>query len=104
MAHLSRLRKLGWSDEERAAALERELRTGIRLKEAMEREREIVAAEEAKMARQMKNMKSLGRHLTNMPAWEYFNLVNKYGHEEVHSKEFIRYNQKVFPHLAVNKV
>ena len=81
-------------------AFERELRTGIKLKEAIEHEREIVAAHEAAQDRDIKSWGQLGKKVYTMPHWEFFNLVRKYGYDEVHSKEFIRDSQKRFKHLA----
>jgi len=92
--------KKQYNEHELNRALERELRLGIKLKEAMEHEREIVAAHEAAMLRDAKTNKVLGKHVFEMPQWEFFNLKNKYGYDEVHSKEFLRYAQKKFPHLA----
>jgi len=89
-----------WSDDTRHRALERELRTGIALKQALEKEREIVAAHEASLNRDAKTLQGLGKHVFEMPQWEFHNLTDKYGHEEVHSKSFLRYAQKRFPHLA----
>jgi hypothetical protein len=93
-----------WSDDRRHVALERELRQGIALKQAMEHEREIVAAHEASMERGAKTVAGLGKNVFNMPQWEFHNLCNKYGHDEVHSKEFLQHAQKTFPHLAVAKI
>jgi hypothetical protein len=38
-----------------------------------------------------------------MPAREYFRLVKKYGHETVHSREFMSYFNKKMPELSPNK-
>jgi len=89
-----------WSDTQVNRALERELRTGIKLKEAMEHQREIEAAHEAKLDRDARGIKDFGKKVFTMPDWEFFNLVRKYGHDEVHSKEFVRDAQKRFTHLA----
>ena len=92
------------SDTERDRALIRELRSGIQLKEALEHEREIVAAHEAAQMRDAKTIGGLGKHVSTMPHWEFFNLVRKYGHDEVHSRGFHKYYQKKFPHLATASV
>jgi hypothetical protein len=39
-----------------------------------------------------------------MPDWEFFRLIQKYGHKEVHSREFLKYFQKTNPDLAVHKL
>jgi hypothetical protein len=39
-----------------------------------------------------------------MPEREFFRLIKKYGHAEVHSKDFLRYFQKKFPQLSPNKL
>jgi hypothetical protein len=94
-----------WEDSAAGRALVRELRQGIALKEAVENRREIEAAHEAAQYRKAKKtVKGLGRHVAEIPQWEFFNLQNKYGYDEVHSKEFVRYLQKKFPHLATSKV
>lgn len=99
MPHIQ-IAPIKWSEDDYHRALERELRTGIKLQEAVEQRREIEAAHQAKMAREAKAFSSLGKYIGEMPAWEFFNLQNKYGHEELHSKEFHRYHQKKFKHLA----
>jgi hypothetical protein len=39
-----------------------------------------------------------------MPAREFFRLTSKYGHEEVHSKEFLKDYNKRFPELSPNEI
>lgn len=80
-------------------ALERELRTGLKLREKTEREREAAAAREARAMKGHKTIKGLGKKLSSIPAWEWFRLNQKYGHEEVHSREFQKYLYKTHPHL-----
>ena len=46
----------------------------------------------------------LGKCIATIPAREYFRLVQQYGTEEVHSKEFLKFFQKEMPELAPNKV
>jgi hypothetical protein len=46
----------------------------------------------------------LGRCIGVIPEWEFFRMQQKYGHKEVHSKEFMKYYQKKFPHLSPNKI
>jgi hypothetical protein len=64
-------------DGEINRALMRELKTGLQFKKEIERSKELQAAEQAKA------------------------LVNQ---KEVHSKEFMKYYQKAFPHLSPNKI
>lgn len=103
MAHVSRGRRT-YSRAELDNALVHELRTGIKLKEALEERREIQAAHDAREAKMAKEMPGLGKRVFTMPDWEFFNLCNKYGHAEVHSKGFMQYAQEKFPHLAAGKV
>lgn len=93
-----------YSDGEINKAFERELRTGMQLKKAWEERREIRAAAEAKEMANSREVPGLGKHVGSMPAWEFFRLNQKYGHQEVHSDEFLRYFQKKFPHLSTNKI
>lgn len=89
------------------AALIREIKTGFQLEKATEEFRVKAAAREAQQYRGARKggMTKMGlRHVAEIPAREYFRLVGKYGHQEVKSKEFTRYLQKKFPHLASNKV
>ena len=46
----------------------------------------------------------LGKCIATIPAREYFRLVQQYGTEEVHSKEFLKFFQKEMPELSPNKV
>lgn len=85
-------------------ALLREIKTGLQLKKEMERAKEIEAAEQAKSLVQKKELPGLGRCVGVFPEWEFFRLQQKYGHKEVHSKEFMKYFQKKFPHLSPNKL
>lgn len=92
-----------WSEDQVHRALERELRTGIQLKQAIEEERQIAAAKEAAQYDKRKTT-PMGKHIAEIPAWEWHNMVRKYGYDEVHSKEFMRYFQKKFKHLSTAKV
>jgi hypothetical protein len=103
MPHIQ-IAKKQYSESEISRALERELRTGIRLKQEIEHVRERAAAKEAATFRGSRTVKGFGRHIAEIPQWEYHNLVNKYGYAEVHSKGFMRYLQKAMPHLASAKV
>lgn len=91
-----------YSDGEVDRALMRELTTGLQLKKEIEGEAERRSAEEAKLARGGKEVPGLGRHTASIPQWEYYRMLKKYGHEEIHSNEFLKDFQKRFPHLAPN--
>ena len=93
-----------YHDGEINAALMRELKTGLQLKKETERAREIQAAREAKEKVQSKEMKGLGRCVAVIPEWEFYRMKDKYGHHEIHSKEFMKYYQKTFPNLSPNKL
>jgi len=93
-----------WSDTRIGRALIRELTTGFQLEKALENERVKSAAQDAdKMREASKKMKHM-KHVFEMPQRDHFRLVQKYGQQEVHSKEFMRYLQKKMPHLATSKV
>ena len=93
------------SREELSQALYSELRSGVMAKAALEKIREVKAAQEAQEIKKhepfaFKNMKCVAV----MPGWEWFNLRKKYGAEAMNNREFIRDFQKKFPHLAPNKI
>jgi hypothetical protein len=91
-------------------ALEREIRLGLELKKATEQRREIEAAAQAQELKRIaqesgkKDVKGLGRCVAVIPSWDWFRMKQKYGHAETHSREFLSYYQKKFPHLAPNKI
>jgi hypothetical protein len=93
-----------YSDGEVNRALIREITTGMELKKQTERKKEIEAAEQAKQYKDVKAMKGLGRCVGVIPEWEFFRMQQKYGHAEIHSKGFMKYFQKAFPHLSPNKL
>jgi hypothetical protein len=39
-----------------------------------------------------------------IPARDFFRLTQKYGHDQVHSKEFLKYYNKKFPELSPNQI
>lgn len=45
----------------------------------------------------------LGKCIATIPAREYFRLVQAYGKEEVHSKDFLKFFNREFPDLSPNK-
>jgi len=92
------------SDQQRNALLS-EIRSGIMLKEGMEKDRERICAKHASDVKknEQNGFKGL-RCLTVTPAWEWFNMRKKYGAEAMHDKGFIKDYQKRFSHLTVNKL
>jgi hypothetical protein len=93
-----------YSDGQINKALERELRLGLQYKKVTERVREERAAKEAQSMRGSREVPGLGRHVASIPAWEYFRMKQKYGHDEVHSDGFVKYLQKTYPHLATSRI
>lgn len=90
-----------FTEGDMAKAFERELRSGVELKKATEEARERKAAQEAKDLK--RTVGGLGKCVAVVPDWEFFRLKQKYG-SEVQSKEFVKYFQRKFPHLAPNKI
>ena len=93
-----------WGEGQLFRALEREFRSGLELKKAQEELRERAAAANAAELRGNSRTTKIGKHVAEIPSWEFFRMQQKYGHDEVHSRGFIRYLQKKFPHLATSKV
>ncbi len=93
-----------YSDGEVNRALIREITTGMELKKQMENKKEIEAAEQAKAHVAAREVQGLGRCVGVIPEWEFFRMQQKYGHAEIHSKGFMKYFQKAFPHLSPNKL
>ena len=85
------------------AALIKEIKTGFQLEKETQKFREAKAAAEAQGMKGHKTVPGLGRCIATMPEREFFRLVNKYGWKEVHSKGFMKYFNKKFPHLSPNK-
>mgnify|MGYP005624514389 FL=1 len=93
-----------YHDGEINRALMRELTTGLEFKKEIERSKEAQAAEQAKELVNQREVPGLGRCIGVIPEWEFFRMQQKYGAKEVHSKEFMKYYQKKFPHLSPNKI
>lgn len=91
-----------YSDGEVDRAFMKELLTGFELERKTEGEREMQARKEAHEL-SGKTHPTLGKPVATMPAREFFRLTKKYGHEQVHSKEFLQYYNKKFPELSPNK-
>lgn len=106
MAHI-KIGKPEYSEQEHFDACVKEFRTGARLIQATEEKREAAAAEAAQMFRgkQQKNpITDVMRHVAEIPALDWFNMIKKYGYEEVHSRKFMQYFQKHYPHMSTSSV
>lgn len=69
---------------------------------ATEQNRILRSAREAQELRG-KTHPTLGRCVASIPARDYFRLVNEYGRDTVHSKEFLRFFNKRFKELSPNQ-
>ena len=93
-----------YSDGEVNRALVKEIQTGFQLERETEKAREEKAAREAKDLSGHRPIPGLGRCLAVMPERDFFRLVQKYGHATVHSKDFLEYFQREYPHLSPHRV
>lgn len=91
-----------YSDGEIDRAFMREIQTGFKRERATEHLRVQQARKEAQQLKG-KTHPVLGKPVATIPAREFFRLTKKYGHETVHSKEFLKYYNKKFPELSPNK-
>tara|TARA_Y100000114_G_C11677196_1_gene286793 strand:+ start:128 stop:433 length:306 start_codon:yes stop_codon:yes gene_type:complete len=91
-----------YSDGEVDRAFMREIKNGYRLEVEREKYRTEIAAKEAQ-EHKGKTHPILGKCVATIPARDFFRLTNKYGHDEVHSKEFIKHYNKTFPRMSPNK-
>jgi hypothetical protein len=91
-----------YSDGEVDRAFMREIKTGFQREIALEKQRTDTAAKEAKR-HVGKTHPTLGKCVATIPARDFFRLTKKYGHDTVHSKEFIKYYNKKFPEMSPNK-
>ena len=89
-------------DEEINAALVRELCSGRKLIESMEKRREIEAAEEARKMREVKSI--AGKPVGSIPQREYLLLANKYGNECWDDRTFVRDFFKSQSHLKAGNI
>ena len=76
------------ADEEINQALIRELCSGRKFLDSMEKRREIEAAAESRAMKEAKSI--LGKPVGSIPQREYFLLANKYGNECWDDREFVR--------------
>lgn len=92
-----------YSDGEIDRAFMREIQNGFKIERETEKDRIKQVSKEAKKFKG-KAHPVLGRPVASMPARDFFRLTQKYGHKEVHSKEFIKYFNKKMPELSPNKI
>ena len=92
-----------YSDGEIDRAFMKEITNGFKLEKQTEHKRVNQARKEAKDLKG-KTHPTLGKPVATIPAREFFRLTKKYGHETVHSKEFLKYYNKKFPELSPNKI
>jgi len=91
-----------YSDGEIDRAFMKEILTGFEIERRTEHEREHQAAQGAHELKGTEHP-TLGKPVASIPARDFFRLVNKYGHEEVHSKKFVQHFNRTHPHLSPNK-
>jgi hypothetical protein len=89
-------------DEEIDAALVRELCSGRKFIETLERRREIEAAAEARRMREVKSI--AGKPIGSIPQREYMLLARKYGSECWDNREFVRDFFKSQSHLKAGNI
>ena len=93
----------GLSDEDIDAALRAEVKASLDHEVATEKDRYDLARRDA-TANIGKTHPLLGKCVATMPPREYFRLIKKYGHAEVHSVNFLKYFQRKFSDLSPNKL
>jgi len=92
-----------YTDGELDAAFMHEIQSGFELERETEKARVEQAQKEAAELRGTTHP-TLGKPVATIPAREYFRLIQKYGKETVHSKDFLKYYNKKFPELSPNKI
>jgi hypothetical protein len=92
-----------YSDGEIDRAFMQEIKNGFKMERKTEQSRVDQATKEA-TALKGTTHPTLGKPVATLPPREYFRLVQKYGQETVHSKEFLKYYQRKFPQLSPNKI
>jgi hypothetical protein len=91
-----------FANEEINAALVRELCSGRKFVESLEKRREIEAAAEARKMREVKSI--AGKPVGSIPQREYLLLANKYGNECWDNREFVRDFFKSQSHLKAGNI
>jgi len=92
-----------FTDGEIDQAFLNEIKSGFKLEKETEHIRVAQARKEAQREKG-KTHPVLGKCVATMPAREFFRLTKKYGHDQVHSKGFIKYYNKKFSDLSPNKI
>jgi len=92
-----------YSDGEIDRAFMQEIKNGFKMERKTEKNRVDQAVKEATELKGTTHP-TLGKPVATIPPREYFRLVQKYGQETVHSKEFLKYYQRKFPQLSPNKI
>ena len=100
---ITKLPEKAYTDGELDAAFLQEIQSGFELERQTEKARVKQAQKEASELRGTTHP-TLGKPVATIPAREYFRLIQKYGTETVHSKDFLKYYNKKFPELSPNKV
>jgi hypothetical protein len=91
-----------FAEEEINAALVRELCSGRKFVESLEKRREIEAAAEARKMREVKSI--AGKPIGSIPQREYLLLAQKYGAECWDDREFVRDFFKSQSHLKAGNI
>jgi hypothetical protein len=91
-----------YSDGEIDREFLKEIENGFEIEKRTEIDRVDIARKEAR-EQKGKTHPVLGKCVATMPAREFFRLTSKYGHDTVHSKEFLKYYNKKFSDLSPNK-
>ena len=91
-----------FAEEEINAALVRELCSGRKFIESLEKRREIEASAEARKMREVKSI--AGKPVGSIPQREYLLLANKYGNECWDNRESVRDFFKSQSHLKAGNI
>jgi hypothetical protein len=91
-----------FAEEEINAALVRELCSGRKFIESLEKRREIEASAEARKMREVKSI--AGKPVGSIPQREYLLLANKYGNECWDDRQFVRDFFKSQSHLKAGNI
>jgi hypothetical protein len=91
------------SNEAIEDALIDEIKKGIMMEQYTENARIERARKEA-LETKGKTHPVLGRCIATIPARDYFRLVETYGRETVHSKEFLQFFNRKLPDLSPNRI
>jgi len=85
-------------------ALIREIRTGHKFYEAIEKDREERVRRQAQDLKGSRTVGALGKLATVLPARDWFLLREKYGDEALNSREFHRDLHRLEPQFKVSSV